>query len=73
MKNFAFCMVASLALVLSGMTHAQQKRPPALEALIKAAQAEKSLNVVWGPSLGAAVGAPGGVETQVARKITHRK
>ena len=36
---------------------ADMKMTPALEKLIKAAKAEGTLNVVWGPSLGAAKGA----------------
>ena len=36
---------------------ADMKRTPALDRLIKAAQAEGTLNVIWGPSLGSAGGA----------------
>lgn len=56
MKIFVTGLVTGLALIASS-AQAQQKRPPALDALVKAAQAEKTLNVVWGPSLGAAAGA----------------
>lgn len=34
-----------------------QERSAAFEAIVKAAQSEQSLNLIWGPSLGAAVGA----------------
>ena len=49
---------ALLAGALAGAAHAaDMKRTPALDQLIKAAQAEGTLNIVWGPSLGAASGA----------------
>lgn len=50
-------LLSCISLVVGISVQAQEQRSPALEALIKASQEEKSLNVVWGPSLGAAVGA----------------
>ena len=47
----------AIALACTGSAHAADALKPALEALIKAAQEEKTLNIVWGPSLGAANGA----------------
>lgn len=49
-------LLSCVSLLVSVGVHAQEQRTPALDALIKAAQAEKALNVVWGPSLGAAAG-----------------
>jgi len=50
---------ATLAALLAPQSgaFAKDEPSPALQALIKAAQAEGTLNVVWGPSLGAAKGA----------------
>ena len=53
----AFGLAILIALSILGSAQAQQGRSPALDALVKAAQNEKTLNVVWGPSLGAAAGA----------------
>lgn len=44
-------------LMAAGIAHAEIKRTPALDKLIKAAEAEGTLNVIWGPSLNAAKGA----------------
>ncbi len=49
------CCLLALTFI-AGAAQAQPRRTPALEALVKAAQNEKNLNVVWGPSLGAAAG-----------------
>jgi ABC-type Fe3+ transport system substrate-binding protein len=43
--------------LLAGSVQAEIKRTPALDKLIKAAEAEGTLNVIWGPSLNAAKGA----------------
>jgi ABC-type Fe3+ transport system substrate-binding protein len=45
------------ATLLSVSAQAEIKMTPALKGLVKAAAAEGTLNVVWGPSLGAAKGA----------------
>jgi iron(III) transport system substrate-binding protein len=54
-------VLAAAALSLLGAASpalsADAPRTPALERIIKDAQAEKSLNIVWGPTLGAAEGA----------------
>jgi len=49
------CCLLALTFI-AGAAQAQPRRTPALDALVKAAQNEKTLNVVWGPSLGAAAG-----------------
>jgi iron(III) transport system substrate-binding protein len=51
-------ILSCISLLVAAGVQAQE-RTPALDALIKAAQEEKSLNIVWGPSLGAAAGARG--------------
>jgi ABC-type Fe3+ transport system substrate-binding protein len=59
LKQFILKLVAIGAVVgLTQPSQAQQiQRTPALEKLIKDAQAEKELNLSWGHSLGAATGA----------------
>jgi ABC-type Fe3+ transport system substrate-binding protein len=54
----AILAVWTIALcIVPQMASSQTTRTPALEKLIEAAQAEKTLNVVWGPALGASAGA----------------
>jgi len=50
---------AAIAIAVALPAPASEPRTPALEKLLKDAQAEKSLNIVWGPTLGAAEGAKG--------------
>ena len=59
LKHFILSLVAiGAGMSLAQPSQAQQiQRTPALEKLIKDAQAEKELNLSWGPSLGAATGA----------------
>ncbi|MGE0745523.1 MAG: ABC transporter substrate-binding protein [Rhodospirillales bacterium] len=50
---------AALAIVAVASAEGAEPRTPALEKLLKDAQAEKAINIVWGPTLGAAEGARG--------------
>jgi len=52
-------VAAALAIVVAQPAPAAEPRTPALEKLLKDAQAEKAINIVWGPTLGAAEGAKG--------------
>ena len=64
-----FRWIVALAMVLgagSPAAWAASDRTAALDALIKAAQAEKQLNIVWGPALAANVGAKA-LETAINR------
>ena len=50
-------MAVTMLALSGGVQAAEIKRTPSLETLLKAAQAEGPLNVIWGNSLGAAAGA----------------
>jgi iron(III) transport system substrate-binding protein len=57
MVGLAGAIAMAMGGALVGAQAAEMERTRALETLLKAAQAEGTLNVIWGPSLGAAKGA----------------